>query len=364
MGKGSYIMKRLHTEEEHRIILPACYHYNDEESKGQKNDKPKLKQLLNNLISILGVGVTFGATIATIGVGVISFSQYRAETPNLVIKTQVLYMPSSSSKLPPIISMLDEIEREYEDITDYIILDLREKVKFLLEKELEIEISDFGEDPNQRTVLLGYLSSGNNLNVLENTDTEKIKEMIGESISEINKKMKNGLTSESDKDRLRKILEVLEQQKKYPKVNLQRKDFDKQKIVVKLLIENYSKSRNWVYKTGAIRFYKNREDERLIIGNFKQDSNSDTTQNQSEYILIDGNGLKLLKFESKILEKLEKDKHFLESAFKNECNYMVAVEDVKGEVWFAEGTVVPYYRDYHTENLKNETRKMLEKKYN
>ena len=246
---------QFHKEEEHRIILPACYHYNDEESKGKKNNKPNVKQLLNNLISILGVGVTFGATIATIGVGVISFSQYRAETPNLDIKTQVLYMPSSSSKLPPIISMLDEIEREYEDITDYIILGLREKIELLLERKLNIKIPDFGEDPDQSNILPDYLSSGNNLSSLEAEDIDKIKGMIKDSIKEINNKIEDEFTLESEKGSLRKILKVLEKQEEDPEVKLQQKEVGKQTVVVNLLIENHSKSRNWVYKTAAIRFH-------------------------------------------------------------------------------------------------------------
>ncbi len=233
----------------------------------------------------------------------------------------------------------------------------------MLEKELSRKIPDFGEDPGQSNILPDYLSSGNNLNSLEDEDIDKIKEMIGDSISEINEKINDELTSDSDKVGLQDILGILEKQEESPDFNVQKKDFYGQKIVVNLLIENHSKSRNWVHKIGAIRFHKNREDERLVIVNLKQESNDDATQNQSEYVLIDGNGLKPLKFESKILEKLEKDKHFLKSAFDNEYNYIVAVEDVKGRVWHAEGTVVGYDRDYHSKNLEDKTTRILNEKY-
>ena len=63
------------------------------------------------------------------------------------------------------------------------------------------------------------------------------------------------------------------------------------------------------------------------------------------------------------MEKLEKDKHFLKSALNHEYNYIVAVEDVKGRVWDAEGTVVAYDRDSHNRNLDDKSKKILEKKY-
>ena len=54
-------MTRLHTEEEHRIIVPAYYHHNEE-----KNYKPNWKKLLNSWKGVLGIGATIATILAVI----------------------------------------------------------------------------------------------------------------------------------------------------------------------------------------------------------------------------------------------------------------------------------------------------------
>ncbi|MDJ0662591.1 MAG: hypothetical protein QNJ42_24365 [Crocosphaera sp.] len=77
------------------------------------------------------------------GIGLITAIEFVLKQPNLKLETQVLKLEKPIRKT--IIDDLDEIEKGYEDVTDFVILNLREKIKALLEKELNVVIPDFYE---------------------------------------------------------------------------------------------------------------------------------------------------------------------------------------------------------------------------
>lgn len=359
MGKGGYIMKTLHKEEEEKkIIIPAHYHHNEED-----NHKPHVKQLINSLKERLVEGVAMGAGIAAM-IGVLfSASQLVSEQPNLNLEKPRVDIQSPEN-IPKIIKNLDEIELNYSDVTGMVIINLREDVELLLEKQLEIKIPDVGETDN--SVNKSWL----NQNSLDEEDIRDIKNMINASINTIEEN-KDSYESENDNNSVERLDEIKEKLEKLsPTDSVQQKQIDKTRIVMDLLVKNRSNSKNWIRDTVVIRFYNNQKQSFPVTLYLKKNQNQDQSEymeemkeNQSTDIAIDGNSLKQLRFESDLLDNLDsKHKNFLKSAFENEYNYIFALEDIKDNIWSVEGTLLPYDLNFQSKKLEYETEMLLKKK--
>ena len=80
-------------------------------------------------------------------------------------------------------------------------------------------------------------------------------------------------------------------------------------------------------------------------------------------MIINGNSLQQLRFESSLIGNLDsKYQNFLKSAFENEYKYIFALEDMKGNIWSVEGTVLPYELNFQSHKLEYETEMLLKKK--
>ncbi|MDJ0843346.1 hypothetical protein [Crocosphaera sp.] len=338
-------MTTLHKEEEEKkIIIPAHYHHNEEESKEAKNNQPNVKQLLNSWISILGVGVTFGATMATIGVGLISFTQYLAGLPSLNIGKQTL------SILPDqdIIQTLDEIEYQYDDITGSVIWELRKDIEILLERALNIKIPKMDEDNQAMSNRIINISS------LEKEDIKEIERHIDTAINGLDEEKNYYDEGSGQLNELERVKEKLEDLKKSV-TEESKNNMDKKRIMLNLLIENHSSSKNGLRETVVVRFYKNKKAHIPVIFFLKYQNYED--------ILIEGNSFKGFRFESRLIDTFPKNqREFLQSAFENQYDYVVALEDMKGNILSTEGTVLNYKLDSQSNKLMYETERIVQRK--
>ena len=83
-----------------------------------------------------------------------------------------------------------------------------------------------------------------------------------------------------------------------------------------------------------------------------------------EEIFIDANSFKIVRFESPIIASLEtKDLKFIESAFKNEYPYILAVQDINKKVWSSEGELLSFDIDIEGNKLEQETIEIIKKKF-
>ncbi|WP_107667129.1 hypothetical protein [Cyanothece sp. BG0011] len=328
-------MTRLHTEEEHRIIVPAYYHHNEE-----KNDKPNFKQLLNSWKGILGIAATLATILAVI------FPAYQAwsERPNLNVATQALELRPDKT----IIQILDELEEGYTEVTGGIIWDLRRNIEILLEEILKIKIPEMGESDSRMNEIKINTSS------LEEEYINQINKYIKTAIDNIQKE-KEIYDSESSEEvkKLKKVEDKLSDLAKL--VDKKSNDINEKRIVLDLLIENHSNLQNGIRETAVVRFYKNKEVHFPITLKLKH--------NHYEDIVIDGNSFKLFKFESSLIDAFSKDeREFIKSAFDNQYSYIFALEDIKSNIWSEEGTILNFNLDSQSDKLKQKTEVLLNKK--
>ena len=345
MGKGGYIVKTLHKEGEHRVIVPAHYRYNEE-----KKYKPNFKQLLSSWKGILGVS----ATLATILAVVFPAYQYLSEKPNLNVVTQSLELQSTTT----ILQTLDDIEYEYSDITGNVILDLQIEVELLLESNIKTPSESFYDKTEEIEINIDEDDINQIKELIEKsiTEIEELMQKHEESIKTINAKLENHEENDLevlliDKERLGGVKERLENLLKNIVLDIE----GKRRLNLNLLVENHSNSQNGIRETAVVRFYKNKEVHFPVVLKLNH--------NNYEDIIIDRNKFKLFKFQSRLLNAFSEDeREFIKSAFENQYSYILVIEDIQGELWSEEDTVLNFKLDSRSNKLIYETEMILKKK--
>lgn len=335
-------MKTLHKEEEHLIIIPDHYHHNEE-----KNHKPNVRQRIDSLKERLLESLAAAAALAAIIAVIFPAYQYWSETPKLKLETQALELRPDKD----VIQILDGIESDYQDITEMIIVNLRDEIEMLLEEILKIEIPQIGEYElkiDEKGVDTSQLEPEeiNSINLSIDRAKQKIANLKKETLNEYPE-------NKSNVERLERIEKSLSELQK--NISTKRNAMNKKRVVINLLVENHSKSKNGIRETAVIRFYENKDVHFPVILKLKKNDYND--------ISIDGNSFKLFRFESSLMENIENDKTAIDSVFKNQYDYIFVLEDLKGNLWPEEGTALNYKLDSHTEKLSNKTESILKEKY-
>ena len=71
----------------------------------------------------------------------------------------------------------------------------------------------------------------------------------------------------------------------------------------------------------------------------------------------------MFRFESSLIEAFSKDeREFIKSAFDNQYSYIFALEDIKSNIWSEEGTNLNFNLDSQSDELKQKTERLLQKK--
>lgn len=268
--------------------------------------KQKINGFLSRFVSTLG---TVG-TITAIAVSTVGMIQHLAEQPNISMSVEQIKFGLNEleliSELRTIEDSLNGIEDEYYEYTGNIINKSLEKIEGIKEK---LQISS-----QQDTYTI--ISPKEILEeLIKNTD-EQIKKINNEIES-----LKQQINKVQDSEKIEELQLIIEELKEgknileegvKPKINELVKKFQNdaeakkksKKVIVELLVENHSRIKNGLYKTGVITFYKDKNTYLPILLNIK------------ENISIESNSFERIKLESKKFNpSQERDYKFIRSAF-------------------------------------------------
>ncbi len=211
---------------------------------------------------------------------------------------------------------------------------------------LEIPLQAASEDDNFVKKIKDILTE---IITKNQEEISKLNEYI-----EGNKKQVQELEGELKEDK--KALQEVDKELRRLVEDFQAKINRNKKVIVKLLVENHSNLKNGLYKTAVITFYKDNNTNLPILLYI--------THEDEEFRLIDGNGFKTIKLESRIINSSqERQYEFIKSAFENEYSYIVVVQDLNDKTWYSEGKALSLNFDVQEEILKQETLKILRKRF-